>query len=453
MAMHFPDSYYVGIRPTPDNKDHQYPLGWPVPEGTDAASQKRKASVNSWAGTSTYDYTTKQRTTRAGTSKVIDNVPVEGFKIVDDISRSRDWFGSGRTVWRMEDPRGFEFEITSGNLGEILRLTTIEKGLVKAKCLFAREGAKNALVVENSEEYQEVAAQTSRLKSAKTVKLSNVTIGSKCLMTDNTEETYYGKFYCLVEEYDYLEDNSSGNYYRYNRYDNMRKNYSVKERYAMLSADGKIDFVSKPKIAGVLVDGTTTIDESIQIVNDNLKNVRGYRSLKAVYVNKKKFKPEDVTFHLVQTPASELFFTKRDAEDNIRWIEQIHNGLIVTDYKGAIRQLSKNSHSIWDTPAKDKEVIYFVYDSNKQHYAQNNTHNGLVRIALNRQPTAEVENVVTYSKDVAHIPNFWEQLKDNVGKVDQDSMAMNIDRFIATQTWYKVELEINGTRLPAFSKE
>ena len=67
---------------------------------------------------------------------------IEGFKIVDDITRSRDWFGSGASVWRVADPRGWEFEITSSNLMNILQLASIDRGVIKAECLYARNGAK-----------------------------------------------------------------------------------------------------------------------------------------------------------------------------------------------------------------------------------------------------------------------------------------------------------------------
>lgn len=456
MPMHFPDTYYVGIRPEKDGHGHNVPLGWPVPDGTDSASQKRKASVNSWATVNTYNYETKERAAKKGTAKVIDNTPVEGFKIVDDISRSRDWFGSGRTVWRIEDPRGFEFEITSGNLGEILRLTSIDRGLINAKCLFARDGAKNALVVENSEEYQKVAAQTQRLKSATGVKLSDVTIGSKCLMTDNTEETYYGKFYCLVQDSEYLEDSTNRGYYG-SRYDNSKQLYLVKERYAMMSAHGKIDFVSKPKIAGVITAGTATNEEATKIVNDNLRNVKSYRTLDALYVNKKKFKAEDIKLHMVEKPAADLFRTVKHSSGEIHWIEQLYSGLILTEHKGQTRVLTKAQGSTWETPAKEKHVIYYVYprdEKNPNSYtnrqADNNSHRGLMRVHYVDSNEKESGYAISYSKDVMAIPNFWDQLRDLVGKVDQDSMAMNLDRFIATQKWYAVEAEINGERFPAF---
>lgn len=43
----------------------------------------------------------------------IDNKPLEGFRLSGTTSRSSDWFGSGRSMFYVEHPKGFRFEITS----------------------------------------------------------------------------------------------------------------------------------------------------------------------------------------------------------------------------------------------------------------------------------------------------------------------------------------------------
>ena len=60
-----------------------------------------------------------------------DNVPMEGFTLNRDVKRySGDWFSSKRTLIRVHDPRGFEFEVTTENLIAILMHTDcLRRGL------------------------------------------------------------------------------------------------------------------------------------------------------------------------------------------------------------------------------------------------------------------------------------------------------------------------------------
>lgn len=60
-----------------------------------------------------------------------ENTPIDGFTLNKDVQRSREWFGSGRNMIRIHDPRGFEFEVTCENLIEILMHTDcLRRGLI-----------------------------------------------------------------------------------------------------------------------------------------------------------------------------------------------------------------------------------------------------------------------------------------------------------------------------------
>src|SRR5512137_226613 len=101
-----------------------------------------------------------------------DNTPMDGFTLNKDVQRSREWFGSGRNMIRIHDPRGFEFEVTCENLIEILMHTDcLRRGLV-GQFVYAWVGPELVLLPTNSEEYQAAAKYTAGLGkkvSAKTL--------------------------------------------------------------------------------------------------------------------------------------------------------------------------------------------------------------------------------------------------------------------------------------------
>ena len=62
---------------------------------------------------------------------IIDNEPLEGFKIDHMISRYR-----GNKLWRIIDPRGFQLEITSGCLEDLIFSGMVDKGLIIGACVW-----------------------------------------------------------------------------------------------------------------------------------------------------------------------------------------------------------------------------------------------------------------------------------------------------------------------------
>lgn len=63
---------------------------------------------------------------------IIDNVPTEGFRIQHSVSR----YSTSNKVWRILDPRGFELEITTDTLEDIIHGGDIRKGLIIGKCIW-----------------------------------------------------------------------------------------------------------------------------------------------------------------------------------------------------------------------------------------------------------------------------------------------------------------------------
>lgn len=72
--------------------------------------------------------------------QVWKNVPMRGFKIVKSVSR---WSTSNK-LWRIMDPRGYQFEITTDCLENIILNSTIVNGTIESECVWV---ANKKLVV------------------------------------------------------------------------------------------------------------------------------------------------------------------------------------------------------------------------------------------------------------------------------------------------------------------
>ena len=83
------------------------------------------------------------------------NKELPGFTLT---SPGNGWTG-GRDTWSVIDPRGFETEITAGNLAQIMSCTGITKGLIQDKCVWGYQGDVVLLPV-NSKPYLEAQVNT-----------------------------------------------------------------------------------------------------------------------------------------------------------------------------------------------------------------------------------------------------------------------------------------------------
>lgn len=63
---------------------------------------------------------------------IIDNIPLSGFRIQKSVSRQC----GGNKLWRVLDPRGFELEITTGTLENLMMDCVIDHGLIMSECIW-----------------------------------------------------------------------------------------------------------------------------------------------------------------------------------------------------------------------------------------------------------------------------------------------------------------------------
>jgi hypothetical protein len=135
--MKFCDKLYVAIHHERySSADNPRVLGFAVPYGTTKAEKKRIDTVNGWAN-------------KKEDSRIIENKPTRGFKLLEVVSR----YSTSNKLFRVLDPRGFELEISSDNLLDLALASTIVKGEIIEECVWAQHGGVY-LIPTSSEQYK-----------------------------------------------------------------------------------------------------------------------------------------------------------------------------------------------------------------------------------------------------------------------------------------------------------
>lgn len=184
-----PDQCYVGFS---IRSDSSVPLGFMTPYETHsttgeplATCKKRMDQVDYWSGARYGKTNTGLQPT------IVDNKPMIGFRISRSLRRLG--YGSQNTYIRIEDPRGFELEITVSNLIMLTDNNLIENGEILRECVWGRDGNENVLLPINSEPYLQATANTERQKSA--VSSRQVKPGDTVLLKNGLQGIYMGLLY------------------------------------------------------------------------------------------------------------------------------------------------------------------------------------------------------------------------------------------------------------------
>lgn len=128
-------------------------------------------------------------------SHEFENVPTKGLMLNKQIVRDAYSFGhyaNGRTMARIYDPRGFEFEITIENFFGICSTHDLIKGEIVGEFVYAWDGTELVLLPVNSQQYKEAIIFTEN-KNVK-MKSADLEVGYKYLTKLNKEVTYIGKY-------------------------------------------------------------------------------------------------------------------------------------------------------------------------------------------------------------------------------------------------------------------
>ena len=160
MAQYIPDEHFKGVQ----NTKTECPLAFITPSGTDKAAEKRIETVRNW--THGWGGGWGDKTNKTAHFETIKNVPLTGFKIAEEIRR----WSTSNVVWRINDPRGFQLEISSGNMAYLMSESVIDHGEIKSELQWVRNGAQNFLLPTDSEEYQKYIKITKAIKNKVTIK-------------------------------------------------------------------------------------------------------------------------------------------------------------------------------------------------------------------------------------------------------------------------------------------
>jgi hypothetical protein len=221
-AMKVFSKLFVGVRPK--SASAPIPLAFATPYEENAQGRKRQDSVRGWlGGHREYERDENGAIKRAADGswieiphekdeRIVENVPLPGFKITDDVKRV--YWGGGNVVWRVEDPRGYELEIQSQNLMAIIQSAGIsEGGLIPGSCVWGRSGADNILLHESSDEYKDAVKAAETLKAPRQVGKSSRRIGGLYRRVNGSTAIYIAKIH--VTKMDYAsEDATSREFYK-----------------------------------------------------------------------------------------------------------------------------------------------------------------------------------------------------------------------------------------------
>lgn len=356
-----PATLYCGFQQRTGEDD--VPLGFVVPDGDDDAAKKRKSTVDDWAkrGNTYFDYTTRQYITRQGLAAVsFPNELLTGFKVSRSIKRS-GWHGTN-TVIRVEDPRGFELEISVDNFIQIMNGNLVDDGEILCRCIWGRVGQKNILLTENSEPYREAIVNTDRRNTE--VAVADLKLGQKYLLKVGFTGVYLGQQHVLAQDSDYYHKSGqmrgpSGQTH-YVRIPSTTYAFESKKAHFFYDEENnKLMRVTNPKVSRLLDATTITeaeaeeklnaiiLERSAEVVDGNAKRVyHGISSWRGNTLGKRPRKP--VT-RLTKT--TEEDFLKLPG--NPMCILE-HNGILYRVQKGL---LTATVHTIAGQQVHDPELV------------------------------------------------------------------------------------------------
>ena len=205
-------------------KQIPYRLGFVTPYEDSAAGRKRQSTVDSWANTNQYRYErqpdgsskyVKKEQSEDLKPQIIKNEQLKGFKLAEEVKRT--YWGGGNVVWRIEDPRGFEIEISSANLARIIsEVGILSGGVIPGKCIYGRLGKDNILIPEGTALWNRSVKDAEELdRKSKTVGKTQVVPGSICEMKNGSELIYLGQFWITDVRTPRFEDERYSGYSGY----------------------------------------------------------------------------------------------------------------------------------------------------------------------------------------------------------------------------------------------
>lgn len=250
LNIQIPESHYAGFQKRSRGRgpdDDPYVIGFITPHEDNAAGRKRTDTVDRWRDNKI-------------PAKTMPNELMSGFKI----SNVNKGYKDKNDTWRIVDPRGFELEIYSGNLSEILSNNTVENGEIICKCIWGRSQGINFLLSENSEVYQNAMKNTARMN--KKISLRDVKPGNTVVLKNGTVGVYMGALHLITTKDQYPDDDDYQQFSRGKILDisKKKKHFFVVESDSHSWRSKKDKYIitaASPKISEIKDTSTKTIEE------------------------------------------------------------------------------------------------------------------------------------------------------------------------------------------------
>lgn len=268
MSITIPEKVYVGFQGR--RAEDEVPLGFMTPYTDDVAGEKRRKTVDDWAA--------GYGRAKTFNSVTIDNAPMYGFRLGRAIRRS-GYMGSGASYVRIEDPRGFELEISIENLVALLENVAMERCEFLGELVWGRvsNSTKNILIAVNSDEFKSAVKTKSAVAAAKTIK--DFKIGDTIESVTGEVGVYMGTLFGVVDGWKEPEPMAS-----------------KKPVLRITNEDGSVKYLGFVDLKGVITkeydgDKLTTQDSENEIVaaqqaNQYICEYRGNNSIIAWFSKK-----------------------------------------------------------------------------------------------------------------------------------------------------------------------
>ncbi len=374
MAIIVPKQAYIGFQErltgdwnAPRDEKERIILGFMTYYEENKAFEQRKGTIDSWAkpyyleqiheGDSRWsEHLEKFERGRIEVplpdleAKIMDNPLQSGFKMSREVKRTSSWNG-GNVVWRIEDPRGFELEIQSGNMAKIMEYCIIDHGEIQGKCVWAwdkSKGSRLVLLPENSEPYLEAMKDTKRIH--KKVGLRDVSIGDRIELQNGIVGKYLGSHFCLFHVDNYYEESLMGDAgmteFRPYSYGHKWPIENIKKRH-FIQLDSEALFIrAQPKVSTILdkSDKKLTKKDGEDLINTELN--KGFKTVdedpekahhylfdkKIVFVSNKKITEDTYQLKLIPTDINNMYQTALVDKD-IK-VKRTETSVLTRDDKG-----------------------------------------------------------------------------------------------------------------------
>lgn len=182
-TINIPEKHFIGI--TPGNSSRSYITH----DGDDKLADQRKKKIEARVG--------KDNCT------TVNNTPLIGFTINKN-HRVGSYFSNSFSAWIVNDPRGFEMEISSTNLEYIMKYCTIENLEIQEKCVWGRNKSSHVLIPVTSPIYKDAVINSERMK--KSVNLDDLEFGDYFITNNGKIGLYLGTVYHCNKFTDYSDN-------------------------------------------------------------------------------------------------------------------------------------------------------------------------------------------------------------------------------------------------------